>query len=292
MSLAPKMPMTADTAAGQQTSASRRAAPCRRQDWARRGLLGLLLVILACQVLADGPQPKAPQPPAAASAPSSAGKGGSGFRTGKPQRVAFLGVISAQPTPEQRARAGLPEGMGLTVLYVVGDSPAQAAGLQRFDQLQKYNDQLLINEEQLRVLVRSTKPGETVELTLVRAAKPLKLSVRLVEREVSRVEGTGDNMGLWVIKPGPGGAAAPRLGFSARYKDERHVLELTVDQQRKHLVAKDKRGAVIFDGPVDTPQQRQSVPEALRPKLERLESPPAPELQPVPPRTVPAPDLS
>lgn len=217
------------------------------------------------------------------------------MRPGKAERVPFLGVISAQSTPEQRARAGLAPGFGLTVLLVVRDSPAQAAGLQAHDVLSKFNEQLLVNEPQLRVLVRSSQPGEPVTLTLVRGGKTLRVSVRPSLREVAVMEGTPGNVGLWLI--GPVGALAPKLtrtGFAARYEDPAHVLELKTDPQGKHLVAKDKGGAVVFQGPVNTPAERKAVPAAILLKLEKLEAPPPPKVEavPLPPPPTSTPGLS
>ena len=66
---------------------------------------------------------------------------------------------------------------------------------------------------------------------------------------------------------------AARPSFS-NYEDDQHVLVLTANRQGLHLLAKDKQGAVLFDGPIDTSQQRQGIPGEIRPKLKTLETPP------------------
>jgi len=48
------------------------------------------------------------------------------------------------------------------------------------------------------------------------------------------------------------------------------TLTLTADDEHHHFVAKDKTGEVLFDGPVETSEQRKKVPEEVRDKLERL----------------------
>ena len=48
------------------------------------------------------------------------------------------------------------------------------------------------------------------------------------------------------------------------------TLTLTADDERHHLVAKDKTGEVLFDGPVETSEQRKKMPDAVRDRLERL----------------------
>jgi hypothetical protein len=217
-----------------------------------------------------------------------------GYRAGKTERVPFLGLMTVQANPQQRKQASVPEGFGLNVLYVVRESPAQAAGVRPTDMLYKFQDQLLVNEPQLRVLVRGSKPGQTVELTLVRGGKPLVVKVQLVEKDVAVMEGTPDNMMLWRLGPAQASPASSRPGFSARWDDDSHLLEIKTDAQGKSLVAKDKTGAVLFEGPINTPEQRKAIPAAILPKVERLENPPPPKVAPTPspPSQAPKPDLS
>jgi len=80
---------------------------------------------------------------------------------------------------------GLPAGMGLVVEFVQEKSPAADAGLHQYDVLQKFEDQLLINPEQLAVLVRSYKPGDQVRLTIIRDGKKQELTAKLSEHELA-----------------------------------------------------------------------------------------------------------
>jgi hypothetical protein len=52
--------------------------------------------------------------------------------------------------------------------------------------------------------------------------------------------------------------------------DNAGTLELTIDNGQKELTAKDTKGAVIFSGPINTPEERQALPESVRPRLEKL----------------------
>ena len=216
------------------------------------------------------------------------------FRAGKTERVPFLGLMTVQATPQQRKQASVPEGFGLNVLYVVRESPAQAADVRRGDVLYKFNEQLLVNQPQLRVLVRGSKPGQTVELTLIRGGKPLVVKLQLVEKDVAVMEGTPGNMMLWRLGPAQAVPASSRPGFSARWDDEAHRLEIKTDAQGKHLLAKDKAGLVLFEGPINTPEQRKAIPAAILPKVEKLENPPPPKVAPTPAPVPqePKPDLS
>jgi hypothetical protein len=62
--------------------------------------------------------------------------------------------------------------------------------------------------------------------------------------------------------------ASQRVGS---FSDGEHTLTLKVTPQGRRLKVVGRDGEALFDGPIDTPEQRQGVPEAVRPKLERLE---------------------
>ncbi len=47
--------------------------------------------------------------------------------------------------------------------------------------------------------------------------------------------------------------------------------EHDADRSGKHLTAKDRNGKILFDGPIDTEEQRAAMPEDIREKLEKLE---------------------
>jgi hypothetical protein len=94
----------------------------------------------------------------------------------------FLGVVTRPPSPDVRAMTGTPEGFGLVVEEVMPDSPAKAAGLQRYDLITQFNDQRLVNVDQLSALVRSTAKDSEVTLTLKRAGAEQKATVKLTEK--------------------------------------------------------------------------------------------------------------
>lgn len=112
------------------------------------------------------------------------------------EKVTYLGVETGRVSPTVAAQLGITERTGLTVLRVIEDSPA-AGVLQQHDILTKFNDQILVNEPQLAVLVRSMKPGDEVTLTFLRGAKETKARVKLGEHEVPK-------MALWRMEGMPG----------------------------------------------------------------------------------------
>ena len=231
------------------------------------------------------------------SSPQESGQSPAAKQSSAPPRkvemrvVPFFGTATTRTAPGRHAQIGLPEGVGLTVQYVLPDSPAQAGGLQRGDVLHKFNDQILINDPQFRVLVRNSKPGDKVRLTVIRKAAPVTITIVLGKKEIPVTKVTPGQLLEWLLKPAPGVVpGAKPLRFSANYEDDEHVLILVIDKGVKYLSAKNKQGAVIFHGPINTPQQRAAVPAAIRPKLKRLETPPRPKSQLPPP--IPAGDAA
>lgn len=201
--------------------------------------------------------------------------------------VAYLGV-SVEPLGETlRAQLDLPEGVGLSVAYVVKGSPADAAGLKRHDVLHKFDDQLLISVYQLKVLVRVFGPGAEGEFELIRKGKRVTLPVTLGRRRVS-VEASQldppsagyaealNERGAAPALP-PEGTVAAREGavrISTRqmsFTDGEHKLIVREDQQGRHLRAVNRDGEVLYDGYLKDANGA-ALPATLQRKLDRLEA--------------------
>jgi hypothetical protein len=119
------------------------------------------------------PAPEAPEAPEAPPAPETA-------------RVAYLGVVTGRVSSSLRVHLPIPEGAGLTVRHVAEGSAAEAAGLRQHDILLRMDDQLLVNEQQLRVLLRNHQPGDRVRLALLRAGAEIEVEVELGGRAAEK----------------------------------------------------------------------------------------------------------
>jgi hypothetical protein len=214
----------------------------------------------------------------------------------KKEKAAFLGVVAVPVTPAMREQLKLAKGVGLTVEAVEDESPAAQAGIQQYDILQKINDQWLVNGHQLAVLVRMHKPGDEVTLSVIRQGQPMNITAKLIEKELAVLDGTnllsmpGVNVfgGEQFIAPegsmilrGPMHLElddvikrAKTDSMTMSMSDDEHTLTMTVREGRKHLTATDRDGNVIFNGPIDTDEQRAALPEALKKKIEKLETKP------------------
>ncbi len=98
--------------------------------------------------------------------------------------VTFLGVETSEVPSVVAEQLGLAKGFGLVIDYVVPDGPAAQAGLQQNDILEKLNDQILMEPDQLSKLIRSYPEGTTVTLTVRRKGATTTLSARLGKRDV------------------------------------------------------------------------------------------------------------
>jgi len=246
----------------------------------RIGLLAAVVLLGSTWARSAPPQTEVTAP----SPPPSPASGREATADAKPaprepemKKVAYLGLATTQTLPQTRAALGLPEGVGLTVQDVLSGSPAESAGLKRNDVIHKINNQVLVNNPQFHVLVRTFKPGDEIELAVFRDGVEKPIQVRLAEKTVPALKDAGGRY-YWTLRNvhGKVDIVAVPATFSARYEDEKYELELTTSADGRRLRAKSKKdGRLLFHGPVDTPAERKAVPEMLREPLEFLETPPA-----------------
>lgn len=223
------------------------------------------------------------------------------------EKVAFLGVGTSQAGETLGEQLGLPRGIGLTVEFVTKDSPAEKAGIKPHDVLHKLNDQLLCNVEQLATLVRMNKPGDTVQLTVIRKGEPLEINATLIEREMPKMD--------WSMLPGRldehliklrqlGGAmppgfdiqVAPRVmrffGDDKReivQRENQRTIRINIDGDERNVKIIDADGKVIYDGPFNTDEEKAKVDADIRQQIEELqESVPEMELEEPGPATQPS----
>ena len=135
---------------------------------------------------------------------------------GKP----FLGVVTERASDELRHQLpALQSGSGLIVRDVMPGSPAATANIQQLDILHRWNDQLLVHPEQLRILVESSKPGDQVALGFMQQGQLVEARIRLESRPAPQPRAAhGPAMppisGLPQLSPEMLGQAARLLGDS------------------------------------------------------------------------------
>jgi serine protease Do len=262
----------------------------------------------------------------------------------KKTKVTYLGVASTPVPEELRAQVKLPKEIGLLVRFVQKGTGAAKAGLKTFDIMHKLDKQILVNQHQLRTLIRMRKPGDKIVLTVIRQGKSQDVTIELGENvviEPAPVQPLQHRPGQLKIQPIPlidlkdqGVWAAPRnqaqmlkrfeeqlknsgmkqeqidqilkqqkemlekmgnipwgrvphnaggaprapsqLNFknhtTMAYSDNDHSLKITIEDAHKALVAKDRDGKVLFQGPINTDEQRKLIPAVVLKKLLMLEN--------------------
>jgi len=106
----------------------------------------------------------------------------------KASTLTYLGIYATPVNPSVSNQLNLTANFYLNVERVESNSPAEKGGVQKFDLLMQFNDQVLINPEQLKCLVRSKKPGEEVVLTILRKGKKEMITLTLgkINRTIER----------------------------------------------------------------------------------------------------------
>jgi hypothetical protein len=221
----------------------------------------------------------------------------------KPQP--YLGIVTRDAGPDLAAQLRQPEGFGLVVEDVLPDSPAKTAGLERNDLILRFEDQWLVNPPQLEALVRRAGKDKETNLTILRGGAEQKITIKvgeklLPERRALPMGNPGriqqfdpqfqpryqpDRPEAYPRPPQRRSDAEGADGRNdgerqVRYAEERARVVRSDEKGRYELrrvdgtrtfIAQKPDGEVAWQGPVETPAQREAVPAELRQKLEVLE---------------------
>ena len=261
---------------------------------------------------------------------------------GPKEPVTFLGVETSEVPRVLSEQMDLPRGFGVVVDYVVPNGPAAAAGLQASDIIRMLNDQQIVDPGQLGKLVRSFGEGTSVDLTLLRKGKEVKVSVKLGKKDVpvghgpfgfeqewnfddldkmkfdfkapdmtavreavarakdqamrARDDAQRAVRGLRIVTTDDGLTKSTRIDLgkaTITFSDDQGELKMESVEGRKMLTAKDAQGKVLFNGPIDTEEERAKLPANVRQRFETLERQELPEVPaaPEPPEAPRTPEL-
>ena len=97
-------------------------------------------------------------------------------------RHAYIGIQPATLTPEIARLLGINRTSGVVAMQVATPSPAAEAGIQPGDIVIAFNGQETATAEELIAALRSTKPGDRVQLTVQRGVKTEQITVTVAER--------------------------------------------------------------------------------------------------------------
>ncbi len=251
--------------------------------------------------------------------------------------VTFLGVETSEVPRVLSEQMDLPRGFGVVVDYIVPKSAAEAGGLQQSDVIRMLNDQQIVNPSQLGKLVRSFPEGSSVDFTIMRKGKEMKLNIKLGKKEGSagrsrygfkqkwdfddfdknfnfeapditsvreavalakaqagkaRAEAEKAVRGLRIVTSDEGLTKSTRIDLgkaTITFSNDQGELQIENVNGRKMLTAKDAEGKTLYNGPIETPEDRAKLPDNVRQRLQKLERQELPEA-PEPPEPPEAPE--
>ncbi len=91
----------------------------------------------------------------------------------------FLGVTIQDITPDLADQFNVKAAKGVLVGDITPNSPAEKAGLKSGDVVVEYNGRPVADARRLKFAVAATAPGHEVKLRILRADKPMEITVRI-----------------------------------------------------------------------------------------------------------------
>ena len=162
--------------------------------------------------------------------PEGFGRSGYGERfVERAVKTPYIGVVTSTVSPALAAQLGLNEGFGLVVDDVLAESPAQAAGLQKYDVLKLVNDQQLIDPSQLSKLLRGFGKDTEVSITFIRKGQEQKIGTKIGEKMMTERRPGADlqrKFGTWGLRPQRESGDGPRgPGLQGPQPDQMHHFQ-------------------------------------------------------------------
>lgn len=102
-------------------------------------------------------------------------------------RRGFLGLVPQDVSPDLQRALGLSQEQGVIISSIQRDTPADKAGLKRYDVIVEFDGKKVDSEDQFRRYVAETQPGRKVRLRVIRDQESLEFMTELNEREVNEV---------------------------------------------------------------------------------------------------------
>lgn len=186
----------------------------------------------------------------------------------------WSGIVTARAPAVLREQFRLERGAGLVVESVAPGSVAERAGIKRHDVIVAVDGQLLLLPEQFVTLLEASGDDAPLECRVLRGGVETMVSLRHVPAPATLAAGLlkpADSTLTMVPRKQASVATVTQLpDGSLQQRDADYLVKLTGGDAPK-LVVQDGRGRIIFNGPVDTPEQRSLVPPAARSRMEGLE---------------------
>jgi len=187
----------------------------------------------------------------------------------------WAGLVTARAPAVLREQFRLERGAGLVVESVAPGSVAEHAGLKRHDVIVSVDGQLLLLPEQFTTLLEASGDDAPLECRVLRGGVEKAVSLRRGDVGTRAVAGilkpAESSLALVPRRASASVATITRLpDGSLQQRDASFLVKLTGGGEQR-LVVKDARGRIVFNGSIDTPEQRSLVPPEVRERVEGLE---------------------
>lgn len=185
----------------------------------------------------------------------------------------WLGLEVSKPDAAITAHLpSLPPGIGFVVRSIDKDGPAAAAGLQELDILWRIGDQLLVNEGQLAVLLRLSKPGDEIKLAGFRSGKPLDITLKLGEVPASKIAFPGNLLDAAILPVECGGPmrVVNVSEKTASYTTDEGRAEVRRDGPVYHVKINTPDGESIYEGNLPPNGSLEQIPAQWKRRVDAL----------------------
>jgi len=112
----------------------------------------------------------------------------------------YLGVYLEEVTAERMKELGLKEERGAVVMKVVGDGPAEKAGLKENDVIVSFNGHRIDSVRELQRLLSETPAERTVQIEVMRGGSRQTLATTLAKRSLQSFKMLGPGAGEQFMK--------------------------------------------------------------------------------------------
>jgi serine protease Do len=167
----------------------------------------------------------------------------------RPPARAYLGVYMMDLNPTLAQEFKVPDSRGVIVAEVMGDSPAQKAGLQNGDVIRRFAGRPVTDSRELRRRLLDMQVGSKVELGILRDGKELELTAELTEppadagtARIPQAPQPGQNGSL------PPGRTSPRQETSPAAGVLRGMTVAEIPARMRAALPPNVRGGVVVSG--------------------------------------------
>ena len=220
---------------------------------------------------------------------------------------AWLGIATSKIDAVVATQLDLPEGVGAAVKLVIPDSPAEKSGIKKHDIIFEIDGEPVKSPDHLSELISSRKSGTNAELSVIQRGTKKTINVNFVKRpdhlrteeKFADLEGLNFDIfpldadqdvqqqiqefqeqmrkhlkGMFDLQgfdqlPGKGeifGSSSQTMMFS----DDQGVIEIRKNGNKTNVIIKDLNGIITFEGPANTDDEKEKLPQRAKNQLERF----------------------